>query len=370
MKLNVSKIDKKVLSKYLAHYDIKFALTDENLEEGAGLIVEHYRGMKPRPEIAKCDNCGGISALDLPCCPYCGDEDVDETPAAPAPKTAKKAAPAKKVAKKVAKKGGQQSAEPPEEPAAAEEPAEPAKVAKKTVKKTAKKVAKKTAKKVARRAEPERAEEEVDEEATPTETALESSAAALDEQCRIIQRTASRAASELWDMGRAFKEIVDNDLWKLRVNEDGIPLYTNFKTFCAQELQCSGAYAYTLIKGSEKFTKDEITELGFRRLRAALVEDKDDGTETQEDGRQAPDRGPQRPAPNRITIAVAPGVVEVDGYKMPKPGAKNQPLVRARTIKDEPHAIIELENDVQLHIRATVNVNKEVVFIAEFKRVR
>ena len=73
-------------------------------------------------------------------------------------------------------------------------------------------------------------------------------------------------------------------------------------------------------------------------------------------------------APNKITVAVAPGLTEVPAFKMAKPGAAGADPVRAKALKDQPSAMLQMENDVTMHVKAVVDGSKEILFIIEFKR--
>lgn len=319
--VKMAKVDKEVVKRYIARERLnKNGTIEDRVEELHGCYIERAR--KDGTQLFECDVCSGFSPQDLSECPFCGTTGQEEIVEA--------GAGAKK---------DEAAADPPAADAPAREPIIPR---------------------------------------VGTDVWSEKD---LDRECDVIRKGSRMAAGTLFAMGRAFKRIHTHDLWKLRRRDDDKPAFTNFKRFVADEFGITHTYAYQLMEVSEKFTEEQIAELGVSKLRLALtvpdmhrgeILDAAKGGATVKDlGDKARElRGDGAPPPEkRITVGLMMGQQTVQAWKRPKKdGPVGVPTTPAKSLGDYPWAVLELENDVRLFVRMSRNEEGEIAYIFEARR--
>ncbi len=173
-------------------------------------LVAYYRAHTPRARIADCETCGGESDSGEAACPYCGDAD------------------------------GEASAE-----VEAVEPVAPVVGGLQVVPAAGSMVA---------AAEPPSGSTERD----------------LDRAVAKVLRLRRDAASSIWELAVAVREVSESSIWKLRRDETGAPKWTSWGRFAVEELGVSPAYSYQLIEVAKTFTRAEVDEVGIKKLIVSL----------------------------------------------------------------------------------------------------
>jgi len=364
---------------------------DGTLEEKIGRLVAYYRKEVSKENLAKCDNCEGVSDVSLDKCPYCGegdeeeeseeeeseeeeseeeeseeedeeeeseeeDEEEEEEEAPPPPpkkEKGKKAEPEPKPAKG-------KKAEPEPEP-------KPAK-GKKAIDAVTTAIA--PAKKPGRppKAEIVKAEDGPDPKYKVGD---------LDTAIERVKGLRAKGEETLYDLGKELAAIHGEQLWKLRQDKDGNPAYKGFGQFCAAEVGLSHTTVFQLIDVSTKFDRKLFSEVGHKKLALVLqapeavqpelikkvstgvshrdllteVKAKRDeaGVSKRNTGRKempkgkAPKSKKTEPA---ITIAAVIGKKTIKLYQDPKKSGKKE-LVPATDLAQNPFGYDELGNGVR-----------------------
>ena len=360
--MKYEKFDSQLVEKYVKKYKIKVP-KGASLEVLADSLQKYFVDLQATApanvQFAECD-CGGLSVATLEECPFCGDsEDVDFAPETETNAETMKAGDTKAPAKKSSDKK-----------LATKKPA--------TKKVATKKVATKkpATKKVAKAAKPRTTSPATKSEALPARSPKKNklTSATLDEQCDVVRLGIQAAGENLWDIGNAFREIQEHELWKLRLDDEGLPSYKNFASFLAREFHVSAAYVQTLIRGVKTFDKKQVSQMGFSGMQLALVAKSD--TKTKDDdvaddaattSTKAPPATDAPPSQKKITVAIVEGQVELKAYKRMPAGFKGDP-VRATQLKEDPHAALVFENGVTQYIRMGKDVNGDIVFVVQFER--
>ncbi len=309
-----------------------------------------------------CSVCGGVSQLSRPACPFCGTSEEQPSPnapvAAPPPKSRKEAAAR---AKPPAKAKGK----PPVDKKA---------------------LAKAEAGKV-----------------------LKANVDQLDQAERRIQGLLKDGMSAQWKLGREINTVFTNGLFKFRVDANGKPRH-NFGAWCEAN-NLSVQYARSLMHVAANYTEAQVRDVGVtklgivlrapKELRGELLEKAAGGAsrnEIEEEVRRV------APGATRETIgsgsdAARPGLAGTGGrraraaagatsarvvganevtavfaltrYEVPMfaraKSAETGDPIRATTVASDPHAVLALQNGVQLHIR-WVESPEGLISVIEFKR--
>lgn len=230
IKINLDKVDAKVVDKYLAKFELKGT---GGLNARVSLLEKYQEKETPTADLSTpCTNCGGASDMNLPECPYCGSSDMGDAPTTPpvdppvVPAVAAPAAPAPaKVGLLRPVKGkGKAKVDPPQ-------PLPPL---------------------------------VVDTSGTELVGATE-----LDEAVDRA-RTALRAgATSYWDLGRAALDIFERQLWKQRL-EAGKQKYTSWNSFCKAELGMSHPNAFSVMDAAKAFSREDFETIGHTKLSMVL----------------------------------------------------------------------------------------------------
>lgn len=223
------KVDVAVVTKWCKHYKLKVDPAEDI--EGATKALSKKMSNEQH---ASCDVCGGDSDIALPECPFCGDDETDETKVTTeVSDMAAKKKTGKKTGKKVAKK-----------------------VAKKTEKKVAKKVAKKTERKP-KPAKPVKA---------PKPEAITVSSVALEKGMSRVRELQIEGIECMYELGKTVFNIFEKKLWTQMKDENGKAVYDSWTTFCKKELKMAPQYSYRLMDVSEHFTKKQVADVGVSKL--------------------------------------------------------------------------------------------------------
>lgn len=73
-----------------------------------------------------------------------------------------------------------------------------------------------------------------------------------------------------WDIGSKLLEILDKQLWKARVGEDGKPKYKSLNAFCRDELEWSTTHVYNLADVAKTYTRQQCVDIGMTKLSLIL----------------------------------------------------------------------------------------------------
>lgn len=350
----------KVSEAHVAAAIQKFSLSDKGtLEQRVRRLQKHQEAEVPGEKRAACDVCGGVSNVDLPACPFCGDESVEQHAGNGAGGT-----PAGEVVD-----GG-------------------------------------TAEVVhgANGKAPPKGLKKVKGKAMEGRPSIDpSSAPELDRAVGAVREAQLAGVNSYWDLGRALLDIFTPQLWKQRVSEDGKPLFRSFNQFCDQELGISHSQAYQIMQCAEHFSREQFLTVGQDKLvqilkiapekRTALLKAAKEGKVTREQLREMVAREPQpvrtgqshggghlkateaarekrRQAraqkDGEVTAVSALGRVKVPLFARPKGGKKDDPK-RAVALHQDPWGTEQLANDVECTYRV-VKESRGLVLVIERRR--
>lgn len=234
--------------------------------------------------------------------------------------------------------------------------------------------------------------------APPSELVLDAPAAGytitdLNKSVALITELKRTAADSLWKLGQAVKSVLDNRLWMLRTDANGVPKYRTFKQFVVGELDMSYMQAHRLAQVSEGFTEAEMHQIGVSKChvmlqvpkdrRAGLLASAEKGaTLTQISNEVAKMTANERPKPPpraalSLTVAMAPGRVELPLFARPKgrhgyaSEAEQKANPRPATgITDDPFCIEMLPNDVLVTYNIAKNLDGSWVLIVNRRRAK
>lgn len=195
------------------------------------------------------------------------------------------------------------------------------------------------------------------------------SVGALDHAVARIHALKGQSAASLWELGAEIKGLFDSKLWKLRVDEAGAPRWRSWSQFCDGELSLSQTYAYKLMDVAAVYSRDEVREIGVRKLhitlqvpkehRVRLLDEAAKGKSVAELEREAKEIGKVKKPPRdpkaggggarkqqkggrkaeKVTVAALIGRVEIPLMK----GTTDKP---ARSLADIPRGVERLLNGV------------------------
>jgi hypothetical protein len=348
----------------------------KTLPEQVAALLDRYAANTKRDKLAKCVACGGIAPDALEVCPFCGD-------------------------------GGPEVSE------------EVADVAEQVVQEA-------QAKPTKHKATPERVD------AAPTTALAKVQPVAVVERLEIVGETEkptqqlldtvtqkllamkSSLALHYWHLGRQGKVVLDRELWKMRTDAAGKPVYTTFNQWCEKELRMKAKVFYGLMDAAAEFTEDQARRLGMTKLqlvmgapknaKAELMAAAEAGASKREIAervkqerakagvtkRQTGRGGDKIPpgkggrlsaaekaagktkrdtaATGRMTVAMVEGKVRLDAWC--KPAKRDEDPKPAKRLADEPYTKLELTNGVVMFLSLAQKPSGQIVFIVETRRAK
>lgn len=198
----------------------------------------------------------------------------------------------------------------------------------------------------------------------------------LDKSVQRINKLKVAAARGIYELGLAIRENYEDELWKLRRDDEGNVAYRNWKQFCAGELGMSHTHAYKLMDIAAAFTQKDIDAIGSSKLglvlqvpepyRSKLLDQAKDGASkadlSDELKKLKSKDGEKEKAPPRITMALGVGRVDLPLLKM---NSEDKP---AKRMTDKPWAEELLSNDVTVRYVVTQNSKGEMILVVERHR--
>lgn len=340
---------------------------DLDLDDVVRNLVLWYRVSTPADSLCECTTCGGDSDSKLDACPFCGDseseeeveaeEEVEEEPAKPAKasKTTKatKASPAPKAEPVKAKKSKEQEPEPVKAPS-------------KKQKKPSLEPKTKDASIVI--ATTEDGTEVIDKSAL--------SVCQLDKYIQEINERKISASKDIWFIGKLITIIYQNKLWRLRLNEKLESAYSTWSQFCKAELGMSEAHALKHQQVYANFDSETVERLGFAKclvelhLPAELKEKNrpEKKSHLSKDAEEVLKKEIPKTHPEALTVAMAPGIVDLKLNIRQKNGIRKASNVQAMSIDEDPWAVEILPNNVCVYYSVSRDHEGKLVLRVERKR--
>lgn len=367
--VDLARVDLTVLNAVLKEAGIKVT-SKTKVEERVRLLEAYELEQCPKdnelPEaerkLGDCTVCNGVSQLSRPACPYCGTAEDQPAPTAPALNPPPKSAKASKA--KAATKPAEETA--PKTAALAKAPA--GKITKKNV-----------------------------EEIVGIE--------------RRIKGLIADSIEGHWKVGRELAQVLKNGQWKYRVGDDGKPSHKAFGDWVSETFGITVQYARQLIAVSDSFTAAQVREVGVKKLTFALrlpEENRDEmaaraadmpATAVEAEVQRLAPGATRAPTVNGSSSTARPGVsaanarraaegaarpsrtpkanevtavLALQRYELPMfaraMSAEADAPVRAKTVSAGPHAVLDLQNGVQLVVKI-VEDETGLISVLEFKRV-
>lgn len=298
LKIDLTKIDEKIVDKYLALYGISVR---GGLNAKVNALEKHQRPVKdggtvPDSDVsAACTKCGAESDFKLPECPFCGDKNEDDVPTETAEPRVVSEEPGPEMTDEDPL-GTEETTptEPPEttgtfaldskpsedepsqdEPEEDEQPVVPAQSTpppapepEVTVDEQPAAAAEEEAMKTQKGQKLTR----VSRKASVVDTSgheLAPSAKELDDAIERFNTALKSGATSYWDIGRALIDIHDKQLWKQRI-EGGKQKYSSWNLFCRDELHMSHVNAFSVMDASRYFSRKDFEEVGHSKLQMML----------------------------------------------------------------------------------------------------
>lgn len=351
---------------------------DLDLEGLVKNLVLWFRVASPAEELCDCTTCGGDSDARLDACPFCGDAETgtEEAPGDPeeAPEVDDAGEP-------------QEDDEPPVEPEPEPEerqvgkrkprpaknlPAPPggSKAPKPAPRPKGQKLAK-----VQGEGEPLAYEAEVVDKGALLVEDLDASIQRVDQ----LKRT---AASGIWELGQEIKRLLETKLWRLRTDAAGKAQYKTFAQFVKSELDMSYTHANRLMQVASNFSKETMERIGVAKCsivlslppeaRTQLLEGADNKSASQlsDEAKQLRDGEAPKPPRGALTVAMAPGVIEIPLMARPKNNRSTKGSDKpAKSLTDDPWGLEQLPNRVHCYYAVVKNKEGNLVLRVERRRV-
>lgn len=364
------------------------------IEEVISGLTGHFAKQKEKgTELVTCDNCGGESTLDLEVCPFCG---VGEDPpgavsSASVPSSIEPSDGTTIDASAIEASGVALDPEP------AQAKGKRKKVA--TEEKTPEEI---------REAKMVRSAPPTPKPSAPVLTIAGGRRAIasekdLDDSLARFRAAAATGAVAHYVLGSELARMRDH-LWQQRM-EDGKPKYKTWHQFVAAETGVSIGFANKMMRLVENFTQEHLQQLGVKALmiilgapkedHAALLSKAEDGATTREledEVRQIREQkniavvDAGKPSPTAAAAAASAASAKAKrkekeaaaitiGMKTEQATVKalartkrGEPERVAKTIEDQPYAVIECMNDVKLYIALKQRPTGELEFKVTAKR--
>jgi hypothetical protein len=214
----------------------------------------------------------------------------------------------------------------------------------------------------------------------------------LDKSVAEIKAKQDATVATMWDLAGAIAHNFEHELWRLRRDENGAPVYGNVKEFWEAELGFGRAYCYGLMDVRRNFTETDMKQIGPTKLRTVLrapegkerkklLEQARKGAskadleeivkKAKAKARKANDK-PAATAKNtttsgkKLTVARRPERNEHPLYAYdPDESAEPRP---ATTLADQPGTSVRISDELVVHFRVTQEVTGEIVLIEEWRR--
>jgi len=324
--------------------DPPMGLPDEEGLDTAGLVsnlVLWYRAVTPKEELCDCSTCGGDSDARLDACPFCGDTEETDMVVGQEEDVGQGA------------EGTVQGSEPEPKPS-------------------------KPGRRIVHASEPELVEAEVVEVVDKNAMEVDE----LDKMLVDIHQLKAQSATSIWELGTKIKELIDTGKWRFRLDDNGRTKYRTFPQFCKAELGMGYTQANRLVKVAEQFPRDQMERLGIAKCSVMLYLPKEvrdqlaTGAENKSVSQLSKEAqelrdGETSPSTPRgsLTVAMAPGVVEIPLLARPKVNARKASDKPAKSLSEDPWAVEQLPNKVHCYYSVTKNKDGNLVLAIDRRRV-
>lgn len=375
MAVDLSKVDEDALLDRLEKCGLGF---EGEISDRVKRLEQWCREHVKASEIVDCETCGGSSSVRWKRCPYCGDEDLSEAAAEVRDKIGKEdPAMGTKSKKKASTKKKKTAAKKPK-------PKPKAKKASTKKKATRKRS---TAKKKTTAAK---------KEAAPTTQVLSGNEKDLDDAIERLGKLKKEAAGIEWNFCAEMKRIFDKKLYLARTDKEGKTKYKHWNQFVSLELGITPGYSYQLMDIARHFTASQLADVGTKKLIMMLKLPKPErskllpkasetpaseirervrefaGEGTRDTGRsgraaaatEAANEG-RKAKKDQITIVVESERQRIKLFARPKGSEEPQP---AKKLTDEPYAIEETINGIEIHYRLVQDSTGGLVLVVERRR--
>jgi len=92
----------------------------------------------------------------------------------------------------------------------------------------------------------------------------------IEEGIKRVGAAKSAAVTTYWDLGDAILSCYRGDLWKQMRDEQGLPMFRSFKSFCEGALQMNSQYAYKVMQVANSYTRLDVEQVDASKLGAML----------------------------------------------------------------------------------------------------
>lgn len=334
--IDTTKVNGAVVDQYLA----KLGLPIDGVELIRVTRLHDVMQLVPNKgaKLGNCSVCRGKSHIDLPCCPFCGDGDIEDDPETNAARETKPEDAVIAELKKLIEK----QREVDEKASTAKAEADKAKTTSATPVTAPSPVAGQSlvvvpanvlqSKRAAKKAAKDKPDASSDQQslAIAGSTKVAFSVADLDRSCEEIRTYLNRAGENIYEASIVMFRVFEDKLWMQRRNDDNEPKYANFGEWAEAEMPFNKSYAYELTNLPKYFTREQAAKIGSTKLTLSLRIDEEERRRLLESGdlekmsvREVKAAITQNPAtqpknPERTEQAVS-GTVLTPGTKPSKP---------------------------------------------------
>ena len=204
----------------------------------------------------------------------------------------------------------------------------------------------------------------------------------LDDSVRKISELKNKSAKGIWDIGVEIQRIFDQKLWRLRVTDKGHATYKTFAQFCKSELEMGYSHANRLMQVASTFPKEMMERIGISKCsimlhlpaeaRAKLLESAESKSKSalSKEARELKEGDAPKMPRTALTIAMAPGIVEIPMMARPKDGVRKISNVAAFSIDDDPACVEKLPNNVQVRYMVIRDFEGRFVLRIDRRRIQ
>lgn len=350
--VKLGKVDEVILDKWLTEFG---STTLGDPETKIRRIVEHFANEKRAGRLktlVKCEKCDGLSDVELPECPYCGDDDevVNSSEGAEDTESAQHLADAAMVS--------DQANTTSQSPKTS--------TAKSKMKKRSESKKKKSNKAMTVAQEPlESSSHKMADNVVITHTEKD-----LDDALARIKGHQANVVDDLYAIGGELHTIIEFELWKLRTDDQGRPAYNSFDSFVKAELPLKKVQAWRLAQLTSNFTLEQMQKFGGRFLMEVLKLPPEERQQVMDDAEKKGKKKALAERTNRdyLTASIPARIFNLIMYKRPKePARVGKPTTPASTLKDDPWCAIQLKPGATMYIRLMRNEDGAIVAMIDFR---
>jgi hypothetical protein len=217
----------------------------------------------------------------------------------------------------------------------------------------------------------------------------------LDKSVAEIKAKQDATVATMWELAGAIAYNFEHELWRLRRDENGAPIYGNVKEFWEAELGFGRAYCYGLMDVRRNFTEEDMKQIGPTKLRTVLrapegkerkklLEQARKGAskadleetvkkvkakERKKNDKPAAEAKKTKTSGKKLTVARRPERSEHPLYAYePDEHGEHGELRPATTLADQPGTTVRISDELVVSFRVVQDLDGSILLIEEWRR--